>query len=289
MKRILQSAVLSAVLCGAVSAGDDLDAKLAELKQKARHRTYSSRAQLQDQGLTVPSEPAEKEKLLDAKLQVMERKLQAEAPIRPLRPPIRPLPRREENPNWLTPALLDKDAAQTDPIENNNSWITSELDRRKSRQLEIDDRAKEEKLIGQKVTQELNKPGASPLNPANTYNRSLQDIISGRPAEEPQSPAQRYRTASAAENPFSMQRSSSQPLFSPGSGLNPSARKSASGKKHPFEIERKPLSTPSDFRSTWKKSEPEPLAPLKRLRKSTLDNDPFTDDFAPKLNKSIWD
>jgi hypothetical protein len=290
MKRILQSAVLVAVLCGSVSAVDDLDAALAELKKKAQRRNYSRRAQLQEQGLTVPSDAAEKEQALDAQLQVMERKLQAEAPIRPPRPRARPLPRQEEDQNWLTPALLDDDAAGMGQPEDKNAWISKELERQKNIHLEKDALAKEQALIDRRVSAELKRSGTSTFNPASMYNRSLQDVVSGRPADRPQSPAQNYnRPTAITENPFAMNRSTTQPLFSPTAGQKSPERRTAKGNNQLFKIERKPLNTPSDFRSSWKQSSPEPKQPLKRLRKSTLDSDPFADDFAPRVNKSIWD
>lgn len=292
MKRILQSAVLAAVLCGAVAADDELDAALAELKKKARRRTYSGRAQLQDQGLTVPSDQAEKEKLLDSKLQVMERKLQAEAPIRRPRPMMRPLPRREKPQNWLTPALLDEDAMAEDPENSQDSWIATELERRKSLQLENEALEKEQKLVDQRVNNELIKGVSPSFSPAGSYNRSLQDIIAGRPAEKQEpTPAQRYSPPVTDRNPFTLGEDSTPPLFTPTFGQKPSKHGAAPApaETKTFGVEYKPLNTPSDFRSKWKHNTPEPQAPLKKLRKSTLDADPFADDFMPRINKSIWD
>ncbi len=293
MTRVIQSVVLAALVCGTAAATEDLDAALDALKKKARRRDYSSRANLADRDLTVPVARTDRDEMLDAKLRVMEQKLSGNDTIqpRPAMRAIRPLPRQEENSNWLTPALMDNQAGANSLQEEPGSWMDLELERQKNRQMEQATLAKEQELIDRQVNDRLKTGSAPQFNPADSYSRSLQDIIGSRSADEPRQPAAKNSRSSPIEDrsPFAIKSSSSPSLFQSTPRLKQSSELSRSSGIQSFSIKRSTLQTPTDFSSKWDKK-PEPLTPLKKLRKSSLiDTDPFSDDFAPRINKSIWD
>jgi hypothetical protein len=286
--------ILAAVFCGMAGATEDLDAALNALKKKAQRRNYSDRAVLHDRELMVPASETEQSRLLDEKLHVMEQSLAGNNPVQarpgPRIPPIRSLPRQEENNNWLTPALLDNDMKVGDLPEDKNPWITQELERQKNRQLEKAALAEEQKLINRQVNDQLKIAPSSPFSPADTYGRSLQNIIGGQPASEPrQTTLQNKLKAPAAEqNPFAIKRSSSPSLLPSPPGSKLTIEKSTPSRTDPFRIKRSTL-TPRSALSKQDKT-PKPLPPLKKLRRSSLrGTDPFANDYMPRIKKSIWD
>ena len=285
MKKIIQSALLTAFLCGIAVAEDELDAALNELKKKAPRRDYSDRAVLHNRDMTVPDDPTEQNRALDAKLRVMEKSIQADSPgVRPAprMRPMRPLPQQEERGNWLTPAMLDNSAMEEEPQNTPDSWITTELERRN----EIELLKEEQEQIDLKVQEELRKTETSALNPAASYNRSLQEIIGGQTREREPSSSAGYNRPISSLTPYSTRRSSSPSLFpAPGTSRSEAGTSSI----QPFSVKRSPLKSPTDYQSNFKSDKPAPLPPIKKLRRSSFDNNPFSDDIMPRVNKGIWD
>ncbi len=293
MRREIQSLVLAALLCGTAAATEDLDAALEALKKKAHRRDYSSRAVLADRELTVPSPQSDEDAALDAKLLEMEQSLSSENPVQarpmPRLSPMRPLPRQEENNTWLTPALLDNSADLDGPQKEQTPWINQELERQKNRQLEQAALAKEQDLITRQVNDRLENQAASPFNPAEGYSRSLQEVIGGLSANESRQKESELKNLSGQQRPFAINSSSSRSLIPSTPGLTQASGNSLSSGTEMFQIKRSTLKPPTDFNAKWDQ-EPETLTPLKKLRKSSLiDHDPFSTDFAPRINKGIWD
>jgi hypothetical protein len=293
MRREIQSLILASLLCGTAAATEDLDAALEALKKKAHRHDYSSRAVLDNRELTVPSSLSEQDAVLDAKLLEMEQSLSREAPVQaqpmPRMAPMRALPRQEGNNNWLTPAMLDNSADLDGLQEDQTPWINQELERQKNRQIEQAALADEKELINRQVNDRLENPAASPFNPAAGYSRSLQEVISGRSENESRLKQSELKDPSGPQNPFAINSSASRSLIPSTPGLTPSSRTGLSSGIETFQIKRSTLKPPTDLNAKWDR-DPEPLTPLNKLRKSSLiDHDPFSKDFAPSINKSIWD
>ena len=290
MNRFSHCCCFVLLACGTAAATEDLDAALAALKEKAQRRNYSTRAQLHERELRVPRSPSDREMALDAKLRVMEQRLQSDVSAQPgaTRPPARPLRRPEGNRNWLTPALLDDEAALDGFVENKDSWVTHELDRQK----EVATLAEEQQLIDRQVNEKLKNRSSSPFSPTDSYNRSLQEIISGRPTDGSQqtsskkslTPAGSRRNSSAEKHSFATS------LFPVKPSSRTTSRNSVSSKSQFFQVKRSTLKSLDDIHSEWNRKNQPPLTPLKKMRKSSMhDMDPFADDYMPQIKKSIWD
>lgn len=274
--------------CLASIQAESLDEALNKQKEIARRRVFSQPAALSDQNLVVPKSPTEEDLELDRKIEALERELDEQAIANPVRPtqPNRPLANvpqtEEENKNWLTPAMLDQDAALNKPEED--SWLTQELERQEQRKLEEE----EQRLLKQRMSERVGPVQNDPRNqydfperklpPINTYERpsylsEREPIAISEPRQE-QSPIvpknssmfapTDYTGSSIVEEPFS---TSIQPTIRPEQNR---PRKSST-----IEWE-----TPSSRQS-----------PLNRVKKSSPihKRDPFSDDFMPDIKTSIWD
>ena len=297
MKRCVFLYVILALSAAFFAGADELDAKLDALKKKAKRRTYSTRALLNDQNLLVPQAATDEEKALDEKLRAMDKKIDS-APSMLARPlPQRPAiarPAQDEPVNWLTPALFDNAATENISSEEGaDSWIAMELLRQKNIQLEKMEQAEEQVPFDQRLLGGVQSGPATPYNPLKGYNTALPNMYSGSLAS-PEDPGTIYsRPQTTVPNSLN-----STPDASPA--LSGSWQSRSTVQKAPFSsaqpkrslpFGKTQPSTPSRLSPSWTTSEPETLAPSKRVRRTApaLKSNPFDDDFMPTVKKSIWD
>lgn len=187
------STAMALSAAGLVCADDVLDAKLDALKKKTQRRTYSASAILNDQNLIVPQAATEQEKALDRKIREMEKEdgvspgmiARQTAPPRAV-----PRPEQESAGNWLTPALLNEISGEEVSTDaDSDSWITAELNRQKEIKQKQLTQEEEQRLIDQRLNDRSRQDFSSPSAPLNTYNESLQSIISGGSAKPLSTPS----------------------------------------------------------------------------------------------------
>jgi hypothetical protein len=267
---------------------ESLDDALNKQKEKAKRRIFSQPANLADQNLAIPKAPTDEEMELDRKIEALERKLDQQAAenptrLRPPRPATMPVVPKDENSNWLTPALLDEDAALKTPDED--SWMTQELERQKQKRLEQQER----ELLEQKMSEgirplrnkERNEFGFPERNrpEPNIYKRP--SYLSERETTTTTAPKKEKKTV--------LPKSSD--MFSPTDYTGSSIV------EDPFSAPTQPTLRPEQSRpkrsSTidWETPSSQPRTPLNRVRESNPihKRDPFSDDFMPDIKTSIWD
>ena len=291
MKRILQLMILAAICCATAVAEDELDAALNALKKKSQRRTYSTSANLHRRDMIVPAGISEEEKSLDEKIRALDKKMDNNAigmDRRTMAPrPRNQVPSQEEPNNWLTPALLDDEAAVIGPTDLESSWITKELDRQKLIQMEKAALENNTDLINQQLNGNTRSPEGAQYDQLKSYDSELKNILAGsvpeaRRSESTTTPLIEHKTT------FGVSYSS----------IDRSASKTQPGAFSTSINQPKPVTkfgavfseTPKKSTSIWDTPSSEPLPPLKRLRQgSPLKEDPFTDDYMPKTKRSIWD
>lgn len=293
MKHILQLMILAGMVCVTAVAEDELDAALAAQKKKAHRRTYSSSAILHNRNLLVPTGMTDEEKSLDAKIRALDKKMDGGSigmDQRAVTPrPTSQRPRQEESNNWLTPALLDDDAAENGPADQEvTSWVTLELDRQKLIQLEKTALKENTDLVNQQLRGGSRPAEGSQYDPLQSYDSALKNILSGS------MPDTRRRTSTVTpltppkKTTFGVSTFSSIDRSTP---TTPGAFSSSI--KQPQRVTQfgvLPSQGPTKSTSIWDTPSSEPLPPLKRLRqRSPLKTDPFTEDYMPKTKRSIWD
>lgn len=286
-------------------ADDVLDAKLNALKEKAQKRARYEPATLDDQRLVVPKGASDEEKALDKKIEAMEKELDQQPSLlrrqapRP-RPVVRP---QDESPvNWLTPSLLDpslKTDASAD--EEDTSWITAELARQEDFRQEKLSQEDEKALVEQRVQNEMRRRNMiSPDTLANGYNDALQRIISGdspaaKAAEEipgtARLPGTRYESRPQASNRQRLSESSPSLFLFPGNQpAETTSKRSSSFLQRPeinLELNRNSFSTVSRQRPDEKA--PEPIRRRIGPTAPSRETNPFEEDWAPVMKRSIWD
>ena len=291
----------------ASSFSEDLDAALEAQKKKAQRRVYSDSALLTDQKLTVPRTPAEEEKELDKKLREMDAERDAKPAGLALMPrAVTPAPRPVEDKNWLTSAMLDKDASMTQTNEDENAWLLQELERQKERKVNEavkQDAAKADKLLREKINQQGNSPEQERLK---QYQLAPPKLFGSREKEKPDSNAPLYMVPkSGTPDPLGAirltpkkEKSVAPALFSPEA-----ARISSVLDKDPLKSTRSSainpsLGVPSRSSSagsvfTPRRDVPKtvPLTPLETIKKSSPINrpDPFVNDYSQPFKSSIWE
>lgn len=291
-------------LVSALSAGADdvLDAKLNALKTKAKQRTYSTRALLNDQNLIVPKAITDEEKTLNAKIRAMDKKLD-QTPSVFAQPasstPYMPRPMQEEPVNWLTPALFD-DAASKDNSseEDENAWIAVELLRQKNIKLEKMNQTDGRAPFYQRMGGEMPSGPMAPYNPLKGYNDSLPNMYSS----DLTAPATRQTSTEDSSSIYdrdqtpelnTLRSDPDSPTTRPSSWLSRStdlgggAASTIPERSLPFGKTQTP---PSRLAPSWQ-PESETPPPPKRVRRTrpTPAENPFEDDFMPTIKKSIWD
>lgn len=290
MNRTLQLVILATVFCTTAVADDELDAALAAQKKKAGRRTYSASAILHNQGLLVPAGKTEEEKSLDAKIRALDKKIgsvsagidqRARAPR-----PLNTIPRQEDPNNWLTPALLDHDAAENGPTDPEApTWITEELDRQKLIQLEKAALEENTDLINQQLRGGVRPAEGAQYDQLKSYDRALKNILSGSMPETRRTPS---TGTSPAPSP-----TIGVPSYLTTDRSTPVEQKRSLGPamklpQRTTQTRTLPSQGPGKSKSIW--DAPEPLTPLKKLRQRTpLRENPFTEDYMPKTKRSIWD
>lgn len=290
-----------AVGCAGVFA-DDLDTALAAQKKKAQRRIYSESALLEEQNLEVPKAPTSEEQALDKQLRDMEAQLDAEAAASPsqIMPPrqavVPTVP--AENKNWLTPAVLDETASLAITNDAESSWIASELDRQKELRTQTEAAAQEKVLVDQMLREKVPQAPSSALDKIQGYKPSSPPLLG---VQTPVAPT--YMTPqSGVPNPLAtLQSTKKKPSNTPSLFSTESARSTSVVTKEPFESIRSPAfnsrlgsaapKTRADFSSDWNEPVNQPLSPLESIRQSSPihRDDPFSDDFMPKIKSSIWE
>lgn len=295
--------------CGAVSFSEELDAALEAQKKKAQRHVYSESALLHNQNLVVPRQASAEEKDLDKKLEALEAEQEAQAAAnrqlmkgRPAAAPaVRPA---AENPNWLTPALMDNDAAAS--LTNGaaeNSWLVREMERQKELKAKeataTKDSTPADKLLRQKTQLKNSSPELERLK---KYQPAPQQLFGSR-EKDPDAPL--YMTPqSGTPDPMEAVRLTPRkepaiapPLFSPQA-----SKAAAAPDKDPLRSTRSPALTPNlgaPARSSsilpssspdWSTPAAPALTPMEMIRKSSPINkpDPFAEDHMPQIKTSIW-
>jgi hypothetical protein len=300
--------LLTVMTVGATSSfSEDLDAAIEAQKKKAQRRVYSDSALLTDQKLTVPRTPTEEEKELDKKLREMDAERDAKPAGLALMPrAVTPAPRPVEDKNWLTSAMLDKDASMTQTNEDENAWLLQELERQKERKVNEavkQDAAKADKLLREKINQQGNSPEQERLK---QYQLAPPKLFGSREKEKPDPNAPLYMVPkSGTPDPLGAirltpkkEKSVAPALFSPEA-----ARISSVLDKDPLKSTRSSTINPSlgvPSRSspvgsvfTPRRDVPKtvPLTPLETIKKSSPINrpDPFVNDYSQPFRSSIWE
>jgi len=291
MKRVLQLIILVAICCATAVAEDELDAALNALKKKSHHHTYSTTAVLENRVLTVPTEISAEEKSLDDKIRTLDKKMDNNAigiDRRTMAPrPMNQVPTQEEPRNWLTPALLDEDAAENGPTDQESSWITTELDRQKLIQEEKAALKENADLINRQLSGSTRSTEGAQYDQLKSYDRALKNILFGSTPEVRRSEST-TKPLIQPKTPFGISYSS---IDRSTSTTQPGAFSTSINRPKPVKkfgtVFSKPPKKPT---SIWDTPSSEPLPPLKKLRQgSPLKEDPFTDDYMPKTKRSIWD
>jgi hypothetical protein len=316
MKRMIQFAVLTAVLSGSAVADDGLDEALAELKQKARRQSYSTRANLDIQSLAVPEEQREEDKELDKKLREVEKELDRRA--LPMSGSAAALPRMprpassrpQENRNWLTPALLNANADEDTVFdEEAPGWVEIELERQKNIRLE-EAALREESGNSRLFKNPFQTQQETPDSKLNEYSQSFQNILSARHSEPDQKTDSLPGWRSTPEkerpdSPFSLSRRNEQKQESSAgafSQIKPAGSvfevKRRSDSQSPLRIgptygsAEESATAPRSLAPSWKKDEESRLLqPIERIRKASPihKKDPFAEDLMPQIKRSIWE
>ena len=303
--------ILLTVAAACVSSfSEDLDASLAAQKKKAQNRVYSEKAVLADHKLTVPRTQTEEEKDLDKKLQEMDEKLDSQphafiqpAPSRSATATVRPT----ENQNWLTPAMLDKDAVAAQSNETDNAWLGRELDRQKD--LKALEAAKKENELVEKLmhdkTQQLQKTSPE-VDQLKQYQLAQPKLFGSVDKKDPDAPT--YMTPrGGTPDPLAAVGLSPKKdnQFVPAPFSLEAARISSAADKDSLRSIRNPsinsainpnpgLSSRqvrSPFAPSWETPKPTAPTPLEMIRNSSPINraDPFADDRMPRIKGSIWE
>lgn len=312
MKSFLQSILLTAILAGTSLAAegvydDGLDDALAALKKK-RQTTYTDRAVLHEQNLSVPTDLDEEQQALDAQLKGIEQKRydsqsalagQSTMPRRTVqRRPVAP-----QNNNWLTLEMLNTDSEQEESDVSGRDWMTADLDRQKSLGMTRD--AAEQNQGSVWGSGSYGSQDSSYSDPAQGYSQTLQNYLTvdtETPESSTRSTTYGYntlapQTETVDNNPFSLTRERTEPNSSVTSFSGQPATTTPSSQ--PFQR----TTTPS-YGSTWDSTQPqqigpswstqsetETLTPIQRIKKSSSleQSDPFSDDSTPVFKRSIWD
>jgi hypothetical protein len=295
---------LAAILAGAaipVSA-KDLDAALTAQKTKVPRRVYSEKAVLENHNLEVPRTETEEELALDKKLREMDAKMDSQSAPATMQMQSRPVataPQPVENKNWLTPALLDDDAAMAATNQTEDTWLVRELDRQK--ELKSQEAVKKETELVEKLLREKTQPQSSSpeVDRLKQYQLAPPNIFGSKDKDD----APAYMTPkSGTPNPLATIRLTPKkdplappPLFSPEA-----ARISSAPDKDPLRSTRSPLLNPtlgspsrkpvSVFSSGRNAPDLAPLPPLEMIKKSSPINraNPFEDNPMPEMKTSIW-
>jgi len=284
-------------------AAEDLDAALAAQKTKAQRRVYSEKVVLENHNLEVPRTVTEEEQELDRKLREMDEKMASQSAPETLQMmpvPVATVPQPVENKNWLTPAMLDNDAAMTATNQTEDAWLVRELDRQK--ELKSQDAAVKETELVEKLLREKTQPqsGSPELGRLKPFQLAPLNIF-GNKNKDSDAPA--YMTPkSGTPDPLAAIRMTPKkdplappPLFSPEAARISSAldkdplRSTRSPSLNPISSSpsRKPVSVFSPGRSN---PAPVPLTPLEMIKRSSPINraNPFADDPMPEFKTSIW-
>lgn len=289
---------------GVLHADDAVDAKLNELKKKKPQRVYSVAAVLSDQNLIVPKETSDEEKALDEKIRAMERELDAKPvvvsrQVARSRPVARP---EEDSPaNWLTPALLDQSSRKNGALdEEETSWVTAELARQEGIRQEKLSQEEEMKLVEQRVEDEMRRNTTTSFAPADDYNDSLQNIISGgspaakaleESSRDQRLPFYRPQGFSPASNIQKTPENSSSLFPFPRSQSSATAPKRSSSFSQSqgldLDFNSRPASTVS--RQPPDVEDPEPIRTRMRPAAPFREKNPFEKEWVPSMQKSIWD
>lgn len=279
-------------------AAEDLDAALAAQKNKAQRRVYSDSALIENRNLEVPRTSTEAEKAVDRKLREMDAKADSLA-TQPRMPVLSrttgPAPTSPEYKNWLTPATMDDSAADALPDNKEEDWLLRELDRQK--ELKAQDALQKENAQIEKLLREKTQtPSSSPqMDRLKQYQLTPPNIL-GNSDKDSANPSYMTPQSGAPDPMINIRPASKQerapvapPLFSPQA-----ARLSSTPDKDTRNSSFRPLSptrASSGFSSGLDQTEPVPLTPLERIKKSSPINrpDPFSDDYSPQIKRSIWD
>ncbi len=296
--------------CSAASFSEDLDAALAAQKKKAQRHVYSDSALLHNENLVIPRQASAEEKELDKKLEAMEAERERDArpgamvqqsmPVRPAAATVR----SAENQNWLTPAMMDQDAAMS--LTNGateDSWLIREMERQKELKAREATATKDNELAEKLLREKTAPKSSSPeLDRLKQYQLAPQKLF-GSKEKDPDAPL--YMTPqSGTPDPMAAVRLTPKketpvtpPLFSPQA-----ARASSAPDSDPLRSTRSPSLNPNlgaparplPARATlspdWSEPETPVLTPMEAIRKSSPINkaDPFTDDRMPHIKTSIW-
>ncbi len=286
-------------------AAEDLDAALAAQKTKAQHRVYSEKVPLENHNLEVPRTPTEEEQELDRKLREMDAKMdrQSSPSTMPVMPdPTATVPKPEKNKNWLTPALLDDDAAMAQTNQTEDAWLVREMDRKK--ELKSQEARKKENELAEKLLREKTQPqsGSPELDRLKQYQLAPPNLF-GSKDKDKDADAPSYMTPkNGTPDPLAAIRLTPKkeplappPLFSPEA-----ARISSALDKDPLRSTRSPLLNPtpgslagkpvSVFPSGRNVPDLVPLTPLETIKKSSPINraNPFEANPMPEMKTSIW-
>lgn len=308
--RVMKSLIFRMLAMLAILAGtrvpvaaEDLDAALAAQKSKAPRRVYSEKASLENHNLAVPRTETEEEQELDRKLREMDAKMDSQAAPSAMQTPSgpgTPEPQPVKNKNWLTPALLDNDAAMAQTNQTEDTWLVRELDRQKelkSQQATVKENELVEKLLREKTKPQSSSPELDRLK---QYQLAPPNIFGGKNKD---ADAPSYMTPkSGTPDPLAAIRLTPKkellappPLFSPEA-----ARISSALDKDPLRSTRSPSlnlipGSPSRnpvsvFSSGRKSPVLVPLTPLEMIKKASPINqaNPFENNPMPGMKTSIW-
>jgi hypothetical protein len=284
--------MLSLFVSGLPAAGDPLndplDDALNKHKDRAKRRVYSQPAALSDQDLAIPKTPTEEDRALDRKIEELERALDKQAalnpvPIRATPAPMVPMVPNEETQNWLTPALLDEDAAMN--TDEEETWLARELERQNQKRVEQD----EQTLLEKKMADGI-RPAQYDIQ--NKYDFPERNRPSKNIYERPSYLTERApMKAPTAEASGQASTPTSSTMFSP------TDYRGSSIATEPFSTSIKPTIRPEQNRPRqssaidWETPTSQPRTPLNRVRQSSPihKKDPFSEDFMPRIKTSIWD
>jgi hypothetical protein len=302
--RLFLSTVLALSAAGLVCADEVLDAKLDALKKKAQRRTYSTPAILNDQNLIVPQAATVEEQALDKKIREMEKEdgLSPGIIARQTAPPRAvPRPEQEAAVNWLTPALLNEISGEGVAKDtDSDSWIIEELNRQKEikqKQLTPDE---EQRLIDQRLSGGLLQDFSAQPAPLNTYDESLQSIISAgsvKPLSTPsylepgRSAYGRSEESGPSGKPAGQQEPTVFSTLKRRESTAPSARTSSASRLSEFKLnaDKRPSSAPSAGQTpSWQAPE-ETFRQRVRRAAPGYEANPFEENPMPGQKSSIWD
>jgi hypothetical protein len=301
MKRLLQSAVLAAIVAGNALGDDGLDEALAALKNK-RHKTrYSTNATLHDRNLVVQAEPTEEDKALDARLRELEKEMDnspvafSEQPVAPRR--VVPQPQNQQDNNWLISEILNAEET-TAQEEDEGDWMMAELDRQESIRLERDTQTQGNTegnfLFSNPYGLAVPTADAEPER----YGSSLQNVLSAQNgssgSDQRPDPVTSYFTpTTTTESPFSLTQPTEEDsqfsftMFPQHSSDDSSAQPALDSTLPSWTSTTEPQQTGPSWNQ---QQQTEPVKPIDQIRKaSPAYQDPFSDDFSPEFKSSIWE